>query len=65
MDIDVVRLIEEVQPMEAIMIRLIIDFAIALIIISNHDDQQVKEASGVTLANEDVFMATQFGEFIR
>ena len=29
----------------------------------NHD--QVKEASGVTLANEDVFMATQFGEFIR
>ena len=38
-----------------------------------HDDhhhqhniyQQVKEASGVTLANEDVFMATQFGEFVR
>ena len=32
----------------------------------NHDNHdQVKEASGVTLANEDVFMATQFGEFIR
>ena len=63
------RLIEEVQPMEAIMIRLIIDFVIALIminvIIDYHDDEQVKEASGVTLANEDVFMATQFGEFIR
>ena len=29
------------------------------------DHDQVKEASGVTLANEDVFMATQFGEFIR
>jgi len=27
--------------------------------------EEVKEASGVTLANEDVFMATQFGEFIR
>ena len=31
----------------------------------NFDIDQVKEASGVTLANEDVFMATQFGEFIR
>ena len=34
MDIDVVRLIEEVQPIEAIMIRLIIDFVIALIMIN-------------------------------
>merc|ERR1711887_11817 len=25
--------------------------------------EEVKEASGVTLANEDVFMATQLGEF--
>ena len=47
------------------MIALIMIDIIDLIIIDYHDDQQVKEASGVTLANEDVFMATQFGEFIR
>ena len=34
MDIDVVRLIEEVKPMEATMIRLIIDLIIALIMIN-------------------------------
>ena len=43
----------------------IIDLIMIVIIDYYHDDQQVKEASGVTLANEDVFMATQFGEFIR
>ena len=42
MDIDVVRLIEEVQPMEAIMIRLIIDFAIDLIMINVIDLVMIK-----------------------
>ena len=42
MDIDVVRLIEEVQPMEAIMIKLIIDFVIALILINVIDLIMIK-----------------------
>ena len=42
MDIDVVRLIEEVQLMEAIMIRLIIDFAIDLIMINVIDLVMIK-----------------------
>ena len=42
MDIYVVRLIEEVQLMEAIMIRLIIDFVIDLIMINVIDLIMIK-----------------------